>query len=221
MLGPANLFFVAGCAAVAAAVYKLDVVDPFATPPAMAISSLDLAPSASLPGRETAAPTPPASALGTTPETRPPSFDVVRVERDGSMVVAGKASPNAHVEVINGALVDGNTIAGPEGDFAVVVDDPLKAGVISARASLDRAGRCGRRENRLQAAVVCDPGDGKTGRRWCLSSGRASRASSITVPEAVSSTPAGSTARGQVDSAAGMRPQRTCPDCRPLCRLAN
>ena len=124
----ALLFFVAGCAAVAAAVYKLDVVDPFATPPAMAISSLDLAPSASLPGRETAAPTPPASALGTTPETRPPSFDVVRVERNGSMVVAGKASPNAHVEVINGALVAGNTIAGPEGDFAIVVDEPLKPG---------------------------------------------------------------------------------------------
>ena len=107
------------------------MVDYFAPQPAIAISLLD--PTAypknvSLPGREIAVLNPHSGALATTPETRPPSFDLVRVERDGSIVVAGKASPNARVEVVNGALVIGYTIAGPDGGFAIVADEPLKPG---------------------------------------------------------------------------------------------
>jgi hypothetical protein len=125
------LFFAAGCTAVTATVYQFDVVDYFALQPAIAISLLD--PTAgpknvSLPGGKTAVLNPHSGALVTTPETRPPSFDLVRVERDGSIVVAGKASPNARVEIVNGALVIGYTIAGPEGGFAIVADEPLKPG---------------------------------------------------------------------------------------------
>ncbi|MGB3388116.1 MAG: peptigoglycan-binding protein LysM, partial [Pseudaminobacter sp.] len=57
-----------------------------------------------------------------------PSFDVVRAEPDGSIVIAGKAAPNAKVEIVIGAEVIGNAIAGPEGDFAVALDDNLKPG---------------------------------------------------------------------------------------------
>ncbi|RUM96413.1 LysM peptidoglycan-binding domain-containing protein [Pseudaminobacter arsenicus] len=57
-----------------------------------------------------------------------PSFDVVRAEPDGSIVIAGKAAPNSKVEIVIGAEVIGNATAGPEGDFAVALDENLKPG---------------------------------------------------------------------------------------------
>ncbi|MGN6584659.1 MAG: LysM peptidoglycan-binding domain-containing protein [Rhizobiaceae bacterium] len=57
-----------------------------------------------------------------------PSFDVVRVEGNGSVVVAGKAGSNAAVELLSGSHVIGAAKAGPEGDFAIVLDKPLKPG---------------------------------------------------------------------------------------------
>ena len=57
-----------------------------------------------------------------------PTFDVVRVEENGSVVVAGNAAPNAKVEIVNGATVIGSTTAGPDGAFVIVLDDPLKPG---------------------------------------------------------------------------------------------
>lgn len=57
-----------------------------------------------------------------------PTFDVVRVEGDGSIVVAGSAAPNAKVEILNGGTVLGSTDAGSDGAFAIVLDDPLKPG---------------------------------------------------------------------------------------------
>lgn len=57
-----------------------------------------------------------------------PSFDIVRAEADGSLVIAGKAAPSAQVEIVLGAKVIGKALAGPEGDFAVAIDEPLKPG---------------------------------------------------------------------------------------------
>jgi len=57
-----------------------------------------------------------------------PSFDIVRAEADGSLVIAGKAAARAQVEIVLGAKVIGKTMAGPEGDFAVAIDEPLKPG---------------------------------------------------------------------------------------------
>lgn len=61
-------------------------------------------------------------------EVLAPSFDLVRAEADGSLVIAGKAAPQAKVEIVVGAKVIGNATAGAEGDFAVVIDEPLKPG---------------------------------------------------------------------------------------------
>jgi nucleoid-associated protein YgaU len=58
----------------------------------------------------------------------PPTFDLVRVEPDGSIVVAGKAGANCRIEIIAGSRVLGTATSGPEGDFAIVLDDPLKPG---------------------------------------------------------------------------------------------
>jgi nucleoid-associated protein YgaU len=63
-----------------------------------------------------------------TPKVLAPSFDIVRAEPDGSIVVAGRAAPNAKVEIVIGAKVIGNAVAGPEGDFAVALDTPLEPG---------------------------------------------------------------------------------------------
>ncbi|KXO79812.1 Ig-like domain-containing protein [Brucella anthropi] len=60
--------------------------------------------------------------------SKTPVFDLLRVEPDGSVVIAGKALPNADVEVVAGATVVGKAKAGPNGDFAIVLDEPLKAG---------------------------------------------------------------------------------------------
>ncbi|KAB2657462.1 LysM peptidoglycan-binding domain-containing protein [Brucella tritici] len=69
-----------------------------------------------------------ADAVPTEQASKTPVFDLLRVEPDGSVVIAGKALPNADVEVVAGATVVGKAKAGPNGDFAIVLDEPLKAG---------------------------------------------------------------------------------------------
>ena len=57
-----------------------------------------------------------------------PSFDVLRVEPDGSTVIAGKADPGSTLDIMNGDSVIATTQVGPSGDFAVILDTPLSAG---------------------------------------------------------------------------------------------
>lgn len=73
----------------------------------------------------------PAAAAGeepAAPDIKVPVFDLVRVEPDGSVVIAGSAAPGSVVELIAGATVIGTATAGQTGDFAVVLDEPLKPG---------------------------------------------------------------------------------------------
>ncbi len=57
-----------------------------------------------------------------------PVFDVLRLEGDGSLVIAGKASPGSAVDVISKTRVLGSAKAGDNGDFAIILDQALKAG---------------------------------------------------------------------------------------------
>jgi nucleoid-associated protein YgaU len=57
-----------------------------------------------------------------------PTFDLVRVEADGSMVIAGKAAANAKVELLTGGNVIGAGTADAGGDFVVILDKPLTPG---------------------------------------------------------------------------------------------
>lgn len=57
-----------------------------------------------------------------------PSFDVLRVEPDGSTVIAGKAEPGTTLDIMNGETVIASTQVGSSGDFAVILDHPLPAG---------------------------------------------------------------------------------------------
>jgi nucleoid-associated protein YgaU len=63
-----------------------------------------------------------------TKDVTAPSFDVVRAEGNGSIVIAGRSAPGAKVEILSGKSVLGASTAGAEGDFAIVLDDPLKPG---------------------------------------------------------------------------------------------
>jgi len=92
---------------------------PAGEPPASAA----VEPPAVAPPAEPAAP-PAAEA----PPVQPPTFVLVRAEADGSLVIAGQAAPSAKVEIVLGSRIIGSAIAGPEGDFAIVLDEPLKPG---------------------------------------------------------------------------------------------
>ncbi len=58
-----------------------------------------------------------------------PAFDILRVEPDGSLLIAGRAPGSTRVELL---LADGKVLgsgnAGDGGDFVIVLDNPLKPG---------------------------------------------------------------------------------------------
>ncbi len=66
-----------------------------------------------------------------------PTFSVLRVEKDGSAVVAGSAKPDTKIDLVAGGEVIASTQAGPTGDFAIVLDNPLAPGAheLSLRAT--------------------------------------------------------------------------------------
>ncbi|TGQ46718.1 LysM peptidoglycan-binding domain-containing protein [Mesorhizobium sp. M00.F.Ca.ET.216.01.1.1] len=142
----ALLFAAGGSVAVAGTAYVSGALDPYLnrTPPAEVAAlappaaepagsgtegRVPRAPAAATDAMAPAAPAPGADAAApAAPGTIAPTFDVVRVESNGSIVVAGNATPNANVEILNGSAVLGSTVAGPDGAFAIVLDDPLKPG---------------------------------------------------------------------------------------------
>jgi nucleoid-associated protein YgaU len=77
-------------------------------------------------GQTTSPPTdaPPASSE----PTARPSFDVVRVERDGRAVIAGRAAPGAEVEVRSGGQVIDRVRASRRGEWVAIPGKPLAPG---------------------------------------------------------------------------------------------
>ncbi len=116
------------------------------TPP-----SQDSAPSASAPAASattevakapaTAGPTPRKTDLRApkkVPELVAPSFDVVRVNRQGDAVIAGRAAPGARVSVRAGDMLVGTVKADERGEWVLVPLKPLEAG--SRELSLEAVG---------------------------------------------------------------------------------
>lgn len=97
-------------------------------------------------GGETTAPEPPPAAAPETAETSesaptaapesgagaetiaPPSFDVVRVGPDGAAVMAGRAAPEAAVEIRRGDETLGEAAADARGEWVFVLETPLPPG---------------------------------------------------------------------------------------------
>ncbi|RWN00015.1 MAG: LysM peptidoglycan-binding domain-containing protein [Mesorhizobium sp.] len=130
----AFLFIVGGSVAAAGTAYVSGALDPYLNRAPAEVASLT--PPVEKPVElGTDGPPPPAPATDAMAPAAPatadaiaPTFDIVRVEIKGSIVVAGKAAPNAKVEILNGSTVLGSTVAGADGAFAIVLDDPLKPG---------------------------------------------------------------------------------------------
>jgi nucleoid-associated protein YgaU len=68
------------------------------------------------------------TAAGVSADPSEPGFDLLRVEPDGSTVIAGRAEPGTRVDVMNGEDVVASADVGPSGDFAAVFDEPLEPG---------------------------------------------------------------------------------------------
>ncbi|WP_310620204.1 Ig-like domain-containing protein [Flexibacterium corallicola] len=57
-----------------------------------------------------------------------PTFDVMRVEPSGDAVIAGRSEAGAIVALVSNGMVIGRSLANAQGEFAIVLDTPLKAG---------------------------------------------------------------------------------------------
>ena len=57
-----------------------------------------------------------------------PTFDVVRVNRSGDAVIAGRAEPNSEVEVTDGDSILGRVRSDRRGEWVVVPEQPLQPG---------------------------------------------------------------------------------------------
>lgn len=64
---------------------------------------------------------------GIAPPT-PPSFDVVRIERDGTAVIAGRAQPGAEIILRLGGRTITTAEANRRGEWVAVISDPLPTG---------------------------------------------------------------------------------------------
>ncbi|MEE8371636.1 MAG: Ig-like domain-containing protein [Sphingomonadales bacterium] len=69
----------------------------------------------------------PATAAAETIPVRP-SFDVVRISRGGTGVIAGRARPGAVVEVYSNETLVGTATADAAGEWVMILEDPLKSG---------------------------------------------------------------------------------------------
>ncbi|UDF30187.1 UNVERIFIED_ORG: LysM peptidoglycan-binding domain-containing protein [Roseateles sp. XES5] len=131
-----------------------------------------------------------------------PAFDLLRVEPDGSTVIAGRGQPNTKLEIKNGETVVATADIGPEGDFAAVFDQPLAAG--DYQLTLATKDDKGASKTSEEVATVSVPKDG-TGELLAMVSkpGEASRL--ITVPETVAKAAGAAveTAQKSVDQPAG------------------
>lgn len=130
-------------------------------------------------------------------ETNIPAFDILRVEPDGSVVIAGQAAAHAEVEILAGSRVVGTAKAGPNGDFAIVLDQPLKPG--DHQLVLRAGGSDGKVATSVQTAIVSIP-DNSSGQVLALveEPGQASRL--ITKPEAPLNQSTSSTQEGVTPS---------------------
>jgi nucleoid-associated protein YgaU len=167
-------------------------------------------PAAALP--ETKPEAAPAEAMPAAPETAkveivPPSFDILRVETGGSIVIAGKAPAGSKVEILAGSKVIGSAMAGPGGDFAVVIDNPLAPG--SYQIVLRATDESNTVAMSTETAVVSIP-EKPDGQVLALVEQPGQPSKLITVPEPMTSTPTASAAEAQkpADAAAVAEPAR-------------
>lgn len=106
----------------------------------------------------------PATAAPAQPAAQPaesfpaiPRFDILRVEPDGSTVIAGQADGGARIDILDGDKVVSSTEASAGGDFAAIFDTPLSAG--DHQLTLRATGKDGKTTLSEEVATVSVPSD--------------------------------------------------------------
>lgn len=69
-----------------------------------------------------------------------PTFDVVRIARDGNAVIAGRAEPGAEVTVLDQGEPIGRAVADPRGEWVLVPDMPIGPGTRQLTLEAGRPG---------------------------------------------------------------------------------
>ncbi|MGP4690892.1 LysM peptidoglycan-binding domain-containing protein [Agrobacterium cavarae] len=133
------------------------------------------------PAQTPAQPATPSAPTTTGDAAQLPTFDVLRVEPDGSAVIAGKAQPGSQLEIVNKGEVIAKTPVEGSGDFAAVLDNPLPPG--NHELVLRATGKDGKVSESSEVATVSVPVQ-KNGDLLAMvtTPGKASRV--LTMPEA-------------------------------------
>ncbi len=93
---------------------------------------------------------------GPPPKEVLPAFDMVRVEKTGDAVIAGRAAPGAQVAVkFNGEVV-GSATANADGAFAIVPEKPLSKGTGMLTLEMTKDGKTTQSEGSVVVAVKED-----------------------------------------------------------------
>lgn len=129
----AVLFLLGGVAAAGGTAYVTGMLDPWLAGQAPIVASLsedEAQPEATQEPDAPAAPAEeePAAAGDQAGTDAAPTFDLVRIEPDGSLVIAGNAAPGSTIELLIGDDVIATAEAGEYGDFVAVLDEPLEPG---------------------------------------------------------------------------------------------
>ncbi len=140
------------------------------------------APAVNAPAAQVEPAEPPSDAVTS---TGVPTFDILRVEPSGSIVVAGKAAKNATVDLLSRSTIIGSTKSTDTGDFVIALDNPLKPG--DYQLVLRSTTPDGTAMTSLETAIVSIP-ETKSGQVLALveQSGQPSRM--ITTPQATGTT---------------------------------
>lgn len=84
-----------------------------------------------------------------------PTFDIVRVDRRGTAVIAGRALPKAKVKILDGGKVIAEVAASDRGEWVATIEEPLPPG--SQEITLEAANPDGSVKRSDQAVVVVVP----------------------------------------------------------------
>ncbi|MBC8128697.1 MAG: LysM peptidoglycan-binding domain-containing protein [Rhizobiaceae bacterium] len=92
-------------------------------------------------------------------ELEPPTFDILRVEPDGSALVAGRAPAGATITLYDGEKPVAKESASGDGEFVIVLDPPLPVGDHALRIGVELPD--GRLMTSAETAIVSIPEAGR------------------------------------------------------------
>jgi len=129
------------------------VAAPPASAPAPAVASAPAPPSASGPSSSA-----PVGAAPTDAISAKPTFDVARIDRDGTAVLAGRAAPGARIVILNGGREIATGQADARGEWVILLRDaPLAPGSHELRVVQHIEGRAPLVSDQAVLAVVPAP----------------------------------------------------------------